>query len=559
MRLGPTGGLDYFDEEIDGQVNVAMQPRQPGSAIKPITYAAAMERGWSTGDVIWDVPIELDLGGGQMMVPVNYDGRYHGPLLLRDALANSYNIPPIQVLRDIGVPAFISTGRKMGIDSLTERPGHYGLAVTLGGGEVPLLEMTRAFATLANMGQRPRLRSVLEIIDSRTNFVYSHANDRVPPANAIDPKIAYIITDILDDDGARAPAMGLNNALNLPFPAAAKTGTTTDFRDNWTLGYTPGVVVGVWVGNTAGHPMQNSSGLRGAAPLWRTLMEKIYADDGFRNDLLDRGVLPTQDFIMPAGVEERPVCLPRGTGGSQCTSTRDELFIRGGPMHTVQRLGYVPDVNSNPGAWTVAVAPLSADERQVVKQPALENGLRPPSPSICAINYARPPKGVPVRLMLPVPPYYPDEVRARIWAGQRGYSMAPPTACPTSTTRLALQAGQEAAAGAAGAEASAPGGSSWRIDSPSPGQEVSGVIPIIGSVQFNPSDVQYYKLEIGAGSSPTAWTTFGSTHTQPVTNGVLESLQASALAPGNYVIRLIIVRNDGNYPTPYTVPISVVG
>ncbi|HET6443526.1 MAG TPA: transglycosylase domain-containing protein [candidate division Zixibacteria bacterium] len=557
--LAMVGSLDYFNEEIDGQVNVALQPRQPGSSIKPITYAAAMERGWTAGDVIWDVPIELDLGGGQKMVPVNYDGRYHGPLLLRDALANSYNIPPVQLIRDIGVQAFISTGRKMGIESLTEPPGYYGLALTLGGGEVPLLEMTRAYATLANMGQRPQLMSVLEIVDSRTRFIYSHQNQRIPPTNALDPRIAYILTDILDDDDARAPAMGRNNALNLPFPAAAKTGTTTDFRDNWTLGYTPGVVVGVWVGNTDGHPMQDSSGLIGAAPLWRTIMEKIYAEDGFRGDLAVSGVQPAQEFTVPSGVEERSVCLPRGTGGGGCTASRQELFVRGGPMHTVQRLGYVPDVISNPGAWTVATAAMSADEARAVNQPALDNGLRPPTPTTCVINYARLPRDVSVRLLLPVPPYYPDEVRARIWARQQGYSMAPPTACSTATTRLAASSGQAGSGGEGAAEAAAPGGSSWHIISPSPGQQVSGIVPIMGSVQFNPAEVQYYKLEIGAGSSPTTWTTFGSTHTQPVTNGVLETLQATALAPGNYVIRLIIVRNDGNYPSPYSVPITVVG
>ncbi len=557
--LAMVGSLDYFDENIDGQVNVALQPRQPGSSIKPITYAAAMERGWTTGDVIWDIPIKLDLGGGQDMVPVNYDGRYHGPLLLRDALANSYNIPPVQLIRDIGVPAFISMGRKMGIESLTEPPGYYGLALTLGGGEVPLLEMTRAYATLANMGQRPRLRSVLEIVDSRNRYIYSHDNERIPPANALDPRIAFILTDILDDDSARIPGMGRNNALNLPFPAAAKTGTTTDFRDNWTLGYTPGVVVGVWVGNTDGHPMRNSTGLRGAAPLWRTIMEKIHDEAGFRSDLSIRGVPPPNDFIQPSGVEERSVCLPRGTGGGQCTASRQDLFLRGGPMHTVQRLGYVPDVISNPGAWTLAVASLSADEVQAIHQPALDDGLRPPTPTICVVNYARPPKGVPVRLFLPVPPYYPDEARARVWARQRGYAMAPPTVCPGGTARLAAYLGDEGSGGNSGSDASAPGGSTWRISSPGPGQQVNGIISIMGTANFSPAEVQYYKLEIGVGASPTSWSTFGSTHSQPVLNGVLETLQADALAPGEYVIRLIIVRNDGNYPTPYSVPIIIQG
>ncbi|MCB0029394.1 MAG: penicillin-binding protein, partial [Anaerolineales bacterium] len=162
--LTMVGSLDYFDSENDGQVNVALQPRQPGSSIKPITYAAAMEVGWTTGDVLWDVPIKLDLGNGELMQPVNYDGRYHGPILLRDALANSYNIPPIELIRDIGIPTMISTARKMGITSLQELPGFYGLSITLGGGEVPLLEMSHAYATLANYGRRPQLTSILRIV-----------------------------------------------------------------------------------------------------------------------------------------------------------------------------------------------------------------------------------------------------------------------------------------------------------------------------------------------------------------------------------------------------------
>ncbi|MFZ0546015.1 MAG: transglycosylase domain-containing protein, partial [Candidatus Promineifilaceae bacterium] len=221
--LAMVGSLDYFNEAIDGQVNVALQPRQPGSSIKPITYAAAMERGWTTADVLWDVPIELELSPTDRMVPVNYDNRFHGPILLRDALANSYNIPPIQLIRDIGVPAFISTARKMGVQSLNQPPGFYGLALTLGGGEVPLLEMTEAYATLANMGQRPRLTSVLKITDSRGNIVYDEQRDNIPPNNALDPRIAYILTNILDDDTARAPAFGYNTVLNPPYAAAAKT------------------------------------------------------------------------------------------------------------------------------------------------------------------------------------------------------------------------------------------------------------------------------------------------------------------------------------------------
>jgi membrane peptidoglycan carboxypeptidase len=555
--LAMVGSLDYFNEAIDGQVNVALSPRQPGSSIKPITYAAAMERGWTTGDVIWDVPIELDLGGGQKMTPVNYDGRYHGPLLLRDALANSYNIPPIQLIRDIGVPAFIGTARKMGVESLTEPPGYYGLALTLGGGEVPLLEMTHAFATLANMGQRPRLSSYLRIVDGRGGVVYDADRERIPPANALDPRIAYIITDILDDDAARIPGFGSGNPLAPSFPAAVKTGTTTDFRDNWVLGYTPGVAVGVWIGNTDGHPMRNSSGLTGAAPIWRTIIDHIYADNAIFNHLAVQGVAPQLEFPVPGGIEERTVCLPRGTGGAACSASRTDLFMIGGPVHGVQRLGYVPDTTTNPGAWTLAVAPLTAGNAALVNLPPLENGLRAPNPGLCVIGGWRP-AGSGTRLFLPIPPFYPDEVRARIWAAQAGYSIAPPAVCPLGTGAQAISGdgARDTSAGSGGGTVSS--GTTARIDSPVAGQQVSGLVAVTGTASFNPAEIPYYKLEIGSGSAPDAWTTFGTTHTQSVTGGVLETLQANALPPGAYIIRLVLVRNDGNFATVHAVPITIV-
>ncbi|MCA9981854.1 MAG: transglycosylase domain-containing protein, partial [Anaerolineales bacterium] len=161
--LGMVGSVDYFNNDIGGQINMTLSPRQPGSTFKPLTYAAAMEKGWNAGDVIWDVPIELEVGWDNNMTPVNYDGQYHGPLLMREALANSYNIPPLQLARDVGLPHVIQVSRKLGVKSLSERAGFYGLSLTLGGGEIPLLELTHAYATLANQGEYQRLVSVLEI------------------------------------------------------------------------------------------------------------------------------------------------------------------------------------------------------------------------------------------------------------------------------------------------------------------------------------------------------------------------------------------------------------
>jgi len=562
--MGMVGSVDYFDDAIDGQVNVALQPRQPGSSIKPITYAAAMEKGWSTGDVLWDVPITLDLGNGQEFVPVNYSGNYHGPLLLRDALANSYNIPPIQLIRDIGVGTMIATARRLGVVSLTEPPGFYGLTLTLGGGDVRLLEMTHAFATLANMGKRPQLVSVLKIVDGNGNVVYDVQRDRVPPANALDPRIAYIITDILDDDNARAPAMGYNNALNLAIPAAAKTGTTNDFRDNWTMGYTPGLAVGVWLGNTDGHPMISSSGLRGAAPVWRWIVEGIYSDEGMFASLAVNGQPPPLEFERPNGIEEREVCLPRGTGGTRCTASRTDLFRVGGPQHGIPRLGYVPDGQSTRGAWTLPVLSMPAAAAARVPQPTLSNGYQPPPPSHCVVNSGGALAGVQRRLYLPVPPFYADEIRARLWQQRYGshYQMAPSTVCPVDVVRAARgEPVEQVGTGAEGNGNSGTNGitsATYRIAAPTAGESVSGLVQIRGTASFDPAEVQFYKVEIGSGRAPSQWVTLGSTHPNPVVNGVLEELHAYSLAPGAYVLRLVLVRHDSNFPPPHTVPITIV-
>ena len=568
--LTMVGSLDYFNADIQGQVNIALSPRQPGSSIKHITYAAALEKGWTMGDVLWDVPIALDLGGGELMWPRNYDGRFRGPVLLRDALANSYNIPPIQLVRDVGVPTFISTARRLGIESLQEQPGFYGLAVTLGGGEVTLLEMTHSYATLANMGQRPRLTGVLQIHDSRGNLLYDIEQAQLPPVNALDPRIAFILTDILDDDDVRRAAMGHTNPLELPFAAAAKTGTTNDFRDNWTIGYTPGVVVGVWLGNADGRPMRNSSGLQAAAPVWNRIMQGIYADEGMVASLIVNGRMPPPDFAQPVGVELRRVCLPQGTGGSQCTASRSDYFIVNAPRYAIPRLGYVPDSTSNPGAWTLRTAALPADEAQRINLGELTDGTRPPRPTACVLNVAGGgDEGK--RLYLPVPPFYPDEVRARIWAQGTGYRMAPPIVCSGTVARAAAGSGDWGSGGGGsdgGGDTAVsppqsnnpPPGQSYHISSPGAGQSISGLTPIMGTAQFDPARVQYYKLELGQGQNPTSWTTFGTTHSQPVVNGQLEQLQANALAPGPYVIRLILVGHDGNFVgPPHQVSIVVGG
>lgn len=328
--LAMVGSPDFNNEAISGQVNMATSPtRQPGSSIKPITYVAAFEKGWTPSTLIWDVPSEFPPSGDpndprEPYKPVNYDGRFHGPVTVRTALANSFNVPAVKTLDFVGIydnPAtpekdgMIAMAERLGITSLT-RPD-YGLALTLGGGDVSLIDMTSAFSVFANGGRKVPPVSILKIVDFQGNVIYEHQ----PPEGeqVIRPEHAYLISSILSDNEARAWMFGRNSVINLPFPAAAKTGTTNDFRDNWTMGYTPDLAVGVWVGNADYTPMVNTTGLSGAAPIWSQFMQ--YAVPYVTNN-------NPRPFGIPPGITERIICNLSGTEPSQwCRGgQRSEFF-----------------------------------------------------------------------------------------------------------------------------------------------------------------------------------------------------------------------------------------
>jgi penicillin-binding protein 1C len=327
--LAMIGSADFYNNDIAGQVNMATSPtRQPGSSIKPITYIAAFEKGWTPATLIWDVPSEFPPSGDPNdprppYKPENYDGQFHGPVTVRTALANSYNIPAVKTLQFVGVyddpntpgeDGMLSVARKMGITSLTR--DDYGLSLTLGGGEVSLLDMTTAYSVLANGGRLVPPVAITRILDHNGDIVY----DYQPPAGdqVIRPEHAFLITSILSDNEARTPAFGANSVLNLPFPAAAKTGTSNDFRDNWTLGYTPDIAVGVWVGNADYSPMVNTSGMTGAAPIWSQFMQLAV------QQLVGGNPTP---FTKPSGIVDRVICGISGTEPSQwCPEQRSEYF-----------------------------------------------------------------------------------------------------------------------------------------------------------------------------------------------------------------------------------------
>jgi len=305
------GSPDYGDASISGAVNAALALRQPGSAIKPFTYAAALERGYTPATMITDVRTAFATREGSSYVPVNYDYRYHGPVLLRQALACSYNMVAVKVLDDIGVDALVDMGRRMGITSLDEID-RQGLSLTLGGMEVSLFELTAAYGALARGGVRLRPYIIERIEDSRGHVVY-----RSPTPSAeqvLDERVAYLITDMLADDHAREPAFGEGSALELPFAAAVKTGTTTEWRDNWTVGYSTDYVSGVWVGNADNQPMQQVSGITGAAPIWNAVMRSIHTQ-------------APSSFVRPLGLVEREICATSGQiPGPACNHRKIELF-----------------------------------------------------------------------------------------------------------------------------------------------------------------------------------------------------------------------------------------
>lgn len=332
--LAMVGSADFYNEAISGQVNMATtQTRQPGSSIKPFTYLAAFEKGWTPSTLIWDVPSYFPPSGDpndprEPYVPVNYDGKFHGPVTVRTALANSFNIPAVKALQFAGIyddPAspqsegLIGMARRLGISSLTRND--YGLALTLGGGDVSLLEMTGAYAVIANNGLKIPPVAILKISDYAGNVIYEYQ----PPQGeqVIRAEHAYLIANILSDNEARAPMFGSNSVINLPFPAAAKTGTTNDFRDNWTMGFTPDLAVGVWVGNADYTPMVNTTGLSGAAPIWAEFMQSAAPQISGGN---------LRGFDRPPGIVEKVICALSGAEPSEkCPQQRLEVFASDQP------------------------------------------------------------------------------------------------------------------------------------------------------------------------------------------------------------------------------------
>ncbi len=373
------GSPDYFDESIDGAVNAAFSLRQPGSALKPFTYAAAMNPNnpepYTAATMMLDVETPFVTRRLESYTPANFGLVEHGPVLAREALASSYNIPAVIALEHAGIEPLVNLLTDAGITTLANNT-NIDLAITLGGGEVQLIEMAQAYSIFPNGGRFMEPTYILSVTTQTGESLY----EWTPPQlsrQVLDEGLAYIITDILSDEHARIPSFGQNSALSIGRPAAAKTGTTTDFRDNWVMGYTPNLVVGVWVGNADNTSMVDVTGISGAGPIWNAFMREVL-----------RGQ-PQVNFVEPEGLRRAEVCALSGLLPTRaCERTIVELFLPGTMPTDEDNIYQIHEINRSTGLLADENTP---DEQRieqvfiVLPQEAQEwgarNGIRPLPPN----------------------------------------------------------------------------------------------------------------------------------------------------------------------------------
>lgn len=351
--LAMVGSKDYFDPKGDGNYNVTTALRQPGSSIKPVTYSYGLEsKMFTASSIIPDTPITYHVAGSEPYTPRNYDNSFHGNVTLRTALGSSFNIPAVKVLASIGMNNMLNHASKLGITTWKD-PTRYGLSLTLGGGEVKMTDMNVVYGTFANYGKKSNLRPILRVTDYKGNVISenpctdgqyvkednsstfitkilknlspnianaSEVTNGNCTSQALNPSVAFIITDILKDNAARTPTFGPNSLLVIPNhkEVAVKTGTTQNLRDNWTIGYNQNYVVSTWVGNNDNTPMSYvASGITGASPIWHKIMRNLL--DG----------QPNHDWVEPQEIVKTTICPRTGTLPCSGCGGKVEYFVLG--------------------------------------------------------------------------------------------------------------------------------------------------------------------------------------------------------------------------------------
>lgn len=493
--LAMVGSLNFNDEGIDGQVNVTTSLRQPGSAFKLFTYASALEQGYSPATMLLDIPTTVPIAGQEPYRPRNYDRKFRGPVSLRTALGSSLNIPAVRTQLFAGLDATIDVADRLGITSLTDR-SRIGPALSLGSNEVELLELTGAYAAVANGGRRVAPSAVLCIRDARGLIVEQLGDGcslgadesalglgRVPlTERVLAPEIAYLMTSILSDRVAREPGFGqVRELLDLADrPAAVKTGTTENTRDALTVGFTPQLAAGVWVGNADGTPMDDVTGVRGAGPIWQRFMDHAHAG------------LAIVDWTRPPAVIEQEVDALSGLLPSPFTpETKQEEFAPG-TVPTQRDVLHQPfRIHVPTGLLATPTSPLDEVEEQVF-------------------------------VVLPT--------EAATW--QRGVDEDSPFRLPP-----------DAFAGGAVSSVTTAEGLEAQITSPVEGQAVRTILEIVGTAAiggFVSSELHY-----GAGPAPGAWTRIGQPSDAPRVEEQIGAVDTIQFADGVYTLRLTVRAADG--------------
>ena len=323
--LAMVGSKDYFDTENDGNVNVTLRLRQPGSSIKVINYAYALSNGYTLASIIDDSPVIFKVPGLPLYQPQNYDSKYRGKITLRSALAESRNIPAVKILASYGVSKMLELGQKMGITTWKD-PSRYGLSLTLGGGDVKLIDLAQVFLTIANYGKKPEIAPILEIKNHKGKVL--ETPEHGDGERVISPQVAFLLIDILKDNVARSPAFGSNSYLVIPNhpEVAVKTGTSNNLKDNLIVGFNQKYFVAVWVGNNDSTPMARvASGVTGASPIWNKIMRGLLSDEKAEGTEQSRGI---QGWEVPEGLVQIPICPLTGTLPCEGCPTKNEWFIK---------------------------------------------------------------------------------------------------------------------------------------------------------------------------------------------------------------------------------------